>query len=61
MPESKYLNSLMERKPAVNTLGDWYADHHGLLLEKCDIFNNMKSTEVFKQMERMSSNNTSFV
>lgn len=60
MPESKYHNSLMERKPAVNKFGGWYVGHRGLLWEKRDIFDNMKSTKIFKQMEQMSSNSTSF-
>lgn len=60
VPESKYHNSLMERKTAVNTLGGWYVGHWGLLLEKHDIFNNMNSTKVFKQMEQITSNSTSF-
>lgn len=44
--------SFMERKTAVNTLGGWYVGHCGLLLEKRDIFNKMKSNKVFKQMEQ---------
>lgn len=58
MPESKYHNSLMERKPAVNTLGGWYAAIMVCCWKICDIFNNMKRTKVFKQMEQTSSNNT---
>lgn len=60
MPESKYHNSLMERKPAVNMLGSYIWAIMVCYWKNVTFSIIWKSTEVFKQMEQMNSNSTSF-